>query len=120
MNLLSWNISERKFNAVLFVGALLLLITLGHFLDDFKNAAIVLTLGIFIIITYEMRHDARRTWFIMSIITLLCVHLVVIYFVDPMLPSSPALTYTLPVVFIDGFAMYGILRWLRSRLSVKH
>jgi hypothetical protein len=44
-------------------------------------------------------------------------HFTAIPLLNLQLPKGPALSYVVPAMFAEGFAMFGILKLLASRLS---
>jgi hypothetical protein len=110
----------RKTALIIYVPAFLSVVFLGNFVDEFKDAAIVGSIGIFLIIIYEMRSYLNETWFRISILIMIIVHGVFIYLVNDNLPPGPAVRYVVPAVFLDTFIMYGILVWLKSRFSTRN
>lgn len=59
----------------------------------------------------------RERWFWVTIAIFALAHLSIIAFFTFELPKGPAAAYVLPTMFLDGFVMYGLIKWLASRLS---
>ena len=54
----------------------------------------------------------RELWFWATIATFALVHFSIIAFFTFQFPRGPAAGYVVPTMFVDGFAMYGIIKWL--------
>ena len=72
---------------------------------------------IFYIVVTALWEFRRERWFWATITIFALAHLSIIAFFTFQFPKGPAAAYVIPTAFIDGFVMYGILKWLASRLS---
>jgi hypothetical protein len=107
----------RLSNLLLYASTFVALIVVGQFLDDFKTAFVVLSVGVFAIAINEMKANISERWFQAAVLFLAAIHALVAVFVDVKVPTGPAIAYVGPFVFADGFAILGLLVWLRSHFA---
>jgi hypothetical protein len=107
------NERERDWLAVIPVGALYF--GLQTVMQDEGAFAFALSAGVFYLIIsreWDRRHDTRF-WSLLSVFALL--HIIAFSFIKLPHYSGPGLTVALPFMFLDGFAMWGILNWVLKR-----
>ena len=115
----SWFANERKRDWLMFIPATILFALVWHFTTREKAIGSVGTLLLLYVMTTLMWDYHREKWLWLALSVFAALHVAVIWFIPFRLPSGPAITYVLPIAMIDGFLMWGVLRWLASRLSRK-
>jgi predicted MFS family arabinose efflux permease len=84
-----------------------------------KAFVAALSVGVFYVIIsreWDKRYDTRF-WALISVFAL--IHVIALLFIRFPHYRGPALTIALPFMFIDGFAMWGILTWIDKRFPRK-
>jgi predicted MFS family arabinose efflux permease len=84
-----------------------------------KAFVAALSVGVFYVIIsreWDKRYDTRF-WALISVFAL--IHVIALLFIRFSHYRGPALTIALPFMFIDGFAMWGILTWIDKRFPRK-
>lgn len=104
---------ERDWLMVIPIGALYF--GLLKIMQEEKAFAVCLTVGVFyVIISREWAQKSnKRFWTIISSFVLL--HVIAISLVRFPHYTGPSLAIALPLMFIDGFVMWSILRWVEKR-----
>jgi len=82
-----------------------------------RAVEIVATLWIFGTLIAVLSAHRGELWFWLTMTVMAVIHALIISFVRVDFPKGPALSYIYPVMMIDGFVMYGLLKLLASRLS---
>lgn len=80
----------------------------------FASAGVLFVLYALVTVMWNYRGE---NWFWLTIAVFALIHFLAISFIPFQFPPGPAISYVAPAMFIDGFAMFGILRWLASKLS---
>ena len=113
----SWLAEERKRDWLMLIPATIIFALVWHFTTREKALASVMTLLILYVLVTQMWEYRRERWFRAAISAFALIHVVVICLVPFPSPLRPAIVYVFPITMADGFAMYGIVRWLASKLS---
>ncbi len=107
--------NERKYDWLAIIAMLPVFVAIWHFSTQEKALATSGTLFLFYVLISVMWNCRREKWFWLAIAVLVLIHVAVIWLVPFQLPTGPSLTYVLPIMMADGFAMFGVLRWLEVR-----
>lgn len=75
------------------------------------------TVWVMYAVTIVMWDCRREVWFWVAMAIFALAHIAAILLLRFRLPEGPALSYVVPAMFADAFAMFGILKLLASRLS---
>ena len=84
-------------------------VTTSSFLSDFRSLATVISFGVFYIVISLKIKLRTELWFWLIIAILMLLHIFIIAFANPNLPSGPSLAYIAPAVFVDIFGMLAII-----------
>ena len=112
-----WLTSDRKRTLVELISASVLLITLMQFMPMEKAVMSAGTVWLMYGLITVMKAYRREVWFWVTMALFASAHIAAILLLSFRLPQGPALSYVVPAMFADGFAMFGILNLLASRLS---
>jgi hypothetical protein len=82
-----------------------------------KAVASVGTVWLMYALVTVMKDYRQEVWFWVTIAFFASAHAAAMLLLKFQLPKGPALSYVVPAMFADGFAMFGILKLLASRLS---
>lgn len=113
----TWLADERKRDWLMLIPAAILFAVVWHFSSREKALGSAATLLLLYVVTSRMWEYRREKWFWLALAVFAAIHIAAIWLVPFRLPSGPTITYILPITMIDGFLMWGALRWLAARLS---
>jgi hypothetical protein len=88
---------------------------LQHFMQDERAFLVALSAYVFYALIdteWERRRDVSF-WVVLSVFA--AAHAVVLSIIQIPHFRGPSLSIALPFMFIDGFAMFGILKWIGKR-----
>jgi hypothetical protein len=112
-----WYLVEKKRRWAVFLIALVIMGVVWHFSTGDKGVGAALAL-LLVYLQIETMWDYRReTWLWVSLTVIAAAHFAAVWLIPYRIPRGPGLTWALPLVTIDGYVVWGALRWLANRLS---
>jgi hypothetical protein len=115
-----WYQVERKRRRIILLVSWVIAGFVWHFSTREKGVGVAAALLLVYVQVETMWDHRREKWLWVSLTVIALVHLAAIWLIPYRLPLGPAITYVLPLVMIDGFLMWGLLRWLAYKLSPLH
>jgi hypothetical protein len=112
-----WLTRERKRILIELLVIFVLVFALLQVTSAEKAVASVGTVWLMYALVTVMKDYRQEVWFWVTIAFFASAHAAAILLLKFQLPKGPALSYVVPAMFADGFAMFGILKLLASRLS---
>ena len=112
-----WYRSERKRDWLMLLAMAVVVVVLYQVTTTEKAIASAGTLFLLYAQVTVFWECHRERWFWATIGIFGLIHFVVIALAAFTFPKGPAISYVFPIMMIDGFAMFGILKWLSFRLS---
>lgn len=110
--------NDRERALLIAVPAIAIYASLERFMQEERAFLIGLSIYVFAII--ENKWDRRReTWFWVALAMFAAAHAVVLSTIRIPHFTGPSLSIAAPFMFIDGFAMWGILSWIERRTPTK-
>ena len=99
------------------VGATGIYFGLRWFMQDERAFLLALSAYLFYALIDNRSDNWRDTWFWIALPFFALIHLVALSTVKLPQFEGPSLLIAAPFMFLDGFAMWGLLNWLERRLS---
>jgi hypothetical protein len=113
-----WRRNERKGDWLMLIAMAIVFILVSVFSTTEKAVASAGTVCLMYALVTAMSDYRHETWFWVTITIFATAHIAAILLISFQLPQGPALSYVVPAMFVDGFAMFGVLKLLASKLSV--